>query len=573
MDCIQNNQRRVVRRGLLVLGMLAVTMPATAQEPAANEGRMRVLIPALEPQDGANKKFGEKTAEELRDFIDDMQTHTPVDEKEMKATLRKYKVKQEELDCIKWRQLATLIGAELVMCGGYTGSEVSGRFINAKTGEVFEVPAFASAEPKAAAQQIHTRFEDFVNQVRLTSFCLQYFQSQQYDQALEACNKSLEVNDQSQAAIEAKISVLNAMERYPEALSLVKQLLELNPAHNNALLLGGIIAAKAGEQQLGRDYFVQYLELNPGDVNVRLKMASDLRDAGDAEGAMRLVEGGLQTDPDNPDLLTYAGHFAMIAGANVDRQGSSDNGAATVDPKQMYQTALGYYQRVHAAKGAETSIDVIKNMSVALGLLDQSAEAVRVARAASEAKPDDADLLVVYSDALRTAGEYTQAAQVLDRAASIKPDIEGLATKRAALQLSAGNVKEAAAAFRQAINSGSLKAEEVSNAIFHEGYQKMKADKNSAAIELFELSAEFATTPANKARANFFSGVIVFNRAAEAHKPQNLASAKASLPLFQRALTLFQASTDYTEQASAIRQYIDNARKYIEYEQALIKRG
>lgn len=559
--------------GLLAVGALAVAVPASAQETG---GRMRVLVPSLEPQAGADKKFGEKTADELRDFINEMNTHAPVEEKDVKQALKKFKLKEEELSCIQWRQLAVQVGAELVMCGAYEsgagGMQVSGRFVNSKTGEVFEVAPFAAAEPKAAAQKIQQVFEAFVDQIRLTTFCVDYYNSQQYEQALEACDNSLAINGQSQTALFAKAQVLQAMERHTEALDLIRKILEVNPAHNNALLVGGIVAAKAGQQQLGRQYFVQYLELNPGDVNVRLKMASDLKDAGDPEGALRLVEAGFAQDSTDANLLTFAGHFAMLAGKQRQDQAAADNGAAG-DPKEMYDTALGYYQTVHAAQGAETSVDVIRNMRIAFSLLDRDDEAVAVAKQAVDAKPADVELWVIYADALKDAGQYAEAVTALDKVAELKPDYEGLNGKRAVVLMAAGKAEEAKAAFQTAIANGVIEAQQVATLIFAEGYNKYQAKQYDTALDLFALSKDFATDDKMKAQANFFGGVIYFQRASEAHKPQTLASAKASLPLFQRALEFFQSSTAYAEQAQAINQYIDTIRKYVEYEKAVIERG
>ena len=83
------------------------------------QGRFKVVIPNLQPLNGADKKFGEKTAEDLRDLMNGLLTHQPVPKKDLEKALKQYKLKMDDLDCPKTRQLAAQIGAEVALCATY----------------------------------------------------------------------------------------------------------------------------------------------------------------------------------------------------------------------------------------------------------------------------------------------------------------------------------------------------------------------------------------------------------------------------------------------------------------------
>ncbi len=59
------------------------------------------MVPQIQPQGGADKKFGERLAEQLRDLINDMPTHQPIDEKELKSDLKEYDLDMKDLDCTR----------------------------------------------------------------------------------------------------------------------------------------------------------------------------------------------------------------------------------------------------------------------------------------------------------------------------------------------------------------------------------------------------------------------------------------------------------------------------------------
>jgi tetratricopeptide (TPR) repeat protein len=579
-------RRRTVALSLVIAATgLVSALPLAAQEPApaASSNRFRVLVPTLERRGEARADFGKKVAEQVAKSIQGLPTHQPVEAKELKEALRKYKIKEEELDCIKSRQLAVQINAELVMCGAVEGGQVSAQFISARTGETFEVAPFAATDPNVAAQHIYKSFENYVRQISLAAFCRDYLASQQWQQALDNCNQALQINASSQTALNMKgmalyrlgmaadQSAVTDSARLREAYDVYRKVIELNPVEQDALKQAGIIAARLGLADQSRTYFRQYMELNPGDAAVRLAIAGEASRSGDAEGAVRIIEEGLKADSTNVDLATYAGHFSVQAAAR-----SEDKAAQ----QRLFETAVQYYQRVRTARGAETDAGVLQNMIQALVQLGRHGEAVAIGREAVAAKGADstsASLWVAYATALTGADQLDQAIAALDTAIIRDPKNASAVGRRAAVLLQAGRLDAAQEAFRAAIAAGVMESGTAAQLVFNQGYEAYRSQNWDRALNFFQTSGEIATEAKEKGQANFWSGMIFYQRGIAAAKAQNVAAARASLPLFQRALGFLQGSgvQTYADQTRGVNlgQTISAVRQYIDIQNQIIKRG
>ena len=404
---------------LVVAGFAAV--PADAQQ--AGE-RYTILVPFLAPQSGARDNFGEDVAKELRKLIDDLHTHQTVSDRELRDARRRYELDEEQLyNCVTARQLAMQMGWQLVLCGDYTPTgdrqfTVNARFVGSQTAEEFEVPSFTSGEREAkqAAQRILQSFDQWQNQLRLTVFCKQYLDSQQWETALENCNNALAINPNSGTALYQKAYAQWKLDHDAEALTTLDQLLEIDPIRQDALKLAGIVAVEMGQRDVARTYFDRYMELNPGDVGVRLSIATDIANAGDPETALRYAQQGIEAEPDNMNLITYIGHFAVNAAAAA--ESSAQNGEA-VDPMKVtefYQTAADAYQRVHTARGDSTEAQILERLMIALVKLQRVEEAVTLGQRVTQSQPENAAIWEAYSRALEDAGETQQALAAIERA-------------------------------------------------------------------------------------------------------------------------------------------------------------
>jgi tetratricopeptide (TPR) repeat protein len=569
-----------------IMGAFAAA-PADAQQQAT--GRFRVLIPALEAQEGARGNFGAQVADEVRSRISNLDTHTAVERRDMQAALRQYRLRENDLDCIKSRQLAVQMNVELVMCGtfepGAQGTQVTASFIGSRTGETFDVAAFQAQNPREAAAHIFESFENYVNQIRLTQFCQDYLGSQQWENALRLCRESLAINSNSVSALYGEARALLEMDSLPPSLASMQKVLELNPVHEDALMGAGFVAARLGQPEISRGYYRQYLELNPGRADVRLSVAVQMSNAGDPEGAYRLAEEGIDAGSDDPTLREYAGHFALSAAQRIDEARGHQNAAGverSPEALRMYEAALTHYTAAFEARGAESDPSMLRNMMNALLQLGRTDQAVQLGGRIVETKRDDANLWVTYATALQQAGRMNDALRALDSALEVDPELPNVRPRQVVWLAQAGQIPQARQALQRAVAAGE-NADVLAQALFAFGYnEKHNRNRNDymrsahdEAMELFALAREFGTTPRTRAMASFWTGFILYQRAMKIQEPNTAASARQALPLFQRALAQFEQSSPYTdtERSITLGQFLNGTKQYIEIQELLIRRG
>lgn len=576
----RTNFGRTVWLALALVGVAAV--PAQAQDGAGE--RYTILVPYLAPQEGANDRFGEAVAKELRKLINDLHTHQTVSDRELKQARRKYDLGEEQLyNCVTARQLAMQMGWQLVVCADYAPAgdrqyAVNARFIGSQDAAEFEVPSFTAGErnTREAAQQILESFDRWQNQLRLTLFCKQYLDSQQWETALTNCENALAINPRSTSALYQKAFALRELDRHAEALEALEQLLEIDPIKQDALKLAGIVATEMEQREQARQYFDRYMELNPGDVGVRLSIATDIANAGDPATALRVAQQGLDAEPDNINLITYIGHFAVNAAAKAESAMQAGEAADPTRVTEFYQTAAESYQKVFETKGAETDPQILERLTVALFKLDRIDEAVALGQQATQAQPENAAIWEAYSRALEEAGNVNEALAALERAESLGAAGPALTQRKAMIQLRNGNTEGAVAALEAGVEAGTLEPKDAFRIVFSNAYtDKYQKGRLNEAFALLDAAGDLAQTEEDRLTRNFWRGYILFQQAQQAHEPMTAESARRAKPLFERALELFQAAQGYEKiHASAdVPKLIDAAQRFIEIEEALIKRG
>lgn len=565
--------------------------PAVAQELGAGD-RITIMVPDLAPQNGANDNFGEDVAEELRDLISELHTHQTVSARDLKDARREYDLGRDDLyNCINARQLAMRMNWGLVLCGQYEelGNRqvrVDAKFVGSQDGHEFEVPTFTGSErePEQAAHQILQTFDKWQTHLRHVVFCQQYMDSQNWEAALRNCNQALDIDPNSGSALYKKAFILRETEKYGEALDALNKLLEQNPIHQDALKLAGITATEAGMAEQAREYFDRYMELNPGDVGVRLTIATDISNAGDPATAMHFAQEGLEVAPEDVTLHTYIGHFAAQAAGkaetalNAQQQGNAPAGPA-VDPatvSEYYSTAAEAYQTVLAEQGDETEPLIMERLTVALYKLDRMDEAVALGERAVEMDAENAALWDAYSRALQEAGRLDEAYAALERAEELGKQSPSLTQRKAMLQLEQGDEAAAVAALVQGVEQGQFEASAAFNIVFGNAYRdKYQKGRLDPAYDLLEAAGPLAVAEKDRLTRNFWRGYIMFEKAKAAHEPMTAESAQRAKPMFEQALQLFQAARGYEQyhESANVPQFIDQVQRFIEIEEALIKRG
>ncbi len=216
----------------LLLAMAAFGLLFLADTPEAvaqQSGRARVLVVPLQTGTGVRSNFGEKIADEVRKNIGDFPTMASIEEKEVKAELKRLKLNEKELGAVQWRQLAGRMNAQVVMYGTIarngSGNAVNVAFIDAKTGDELAVPEFVTAgdgssDVKESATTILTAFERHVEYQQALLFCQDYLQADQFEDALRNCEKALQMNPGSLSALLLRGSIYVGMEDWEKARNL-----------------------------------------------------------------------------------------------------------------------------------------------------------------------------------------------------------------------------------------------------------------------------------------------------------------------------------------------------------------
>jgi tetratricopeptide (TPR) repeat protein len=562
---------------------LAVAVAAAAglvgAAPADAQQRMRVFVPEFEATQEVRGNFGRDVTQQVQRALDGMATHQPVPRNELRDQLRRFQLNERDMTCIPAMQLASRAGWELVMCGEFSPTAsgamaVEARVVAPETQETFEIPRFEAANAREAAAQIIAAFENYVQYLSAGSICMEYVESEQWDTALEQCERALALNPRGQSPLYARGFALMNLERDEEALRAFQQVLEYYPVHEQSMLAAGIVATRLGQSEEAMRYFNQYLEMDPGNVQVRMAVANDVFQAGDPAAALLIMEQGIEQAGADVDvtMLEYAGHFAVAAAQ--ERQSPVGNGNDG-EARRYFETALGYLNRVYEQQGAETEARTLRQMAAVYLGLDQNERALEFTRRATQTHSDDATLWSHYATALERAGQRDEALAALDRVEQIDPEFGRVNARRGQMQLAAGNVDAAVRSFQRAIERGETdNSDQLAQMVAVSGYQqRAQRGQHQQAIQTYEAARQFATTDRTRAMVNFFHGYSLIQLGQQQQEPNTCQSARATLPTFQRAKELLQNAAAYTEQDANRRSLIGNADQFIDIQQAILSQA
>jgi tetratricopeptide (TPR) repeat protein len=537
------------------------------QEPG---GRFRVLVVPLDCRD-LNKKFGDKVAAKIRDQLKDFATHAPIEEREFKRALKRYEIKQQDLNKIKARQLANLMGAQVVYYGACqaagAGYEIQAGFIDVKTGDEVPVPSLTVTDNKdptvmRVADASIAAFEEQVRFVRARQFCAEYVNSQQPDNALRNCNEALSINPNSTAALFNKALAFRLKyENEPggtngfadSAVYYFERVLELDPGHRDALQNVAYIYSQIGEAEKATARYKQYLELDPGNVPVRLKVAYDMAQAGLMAEAIEIIRAGLQYAEEDVDLLQFLGDYAL-------RYSQEDSSYVDI--------AVEAYEKVLELKGEETDPKIIENALAAYTRANRTEEAIAFAEKALESHSDSPRLWSMYADALARAGRYADATAAMDKVLELDASYPMGYLKRGGYKLELGDDEGAVADFNLAIETGSSSQQDVYSLFYSQAHQAREKDY-SRAIKMFEYAARFAPAE-KKADVEFWWGYTYYQLAERLAEPEN-----AGVDRLRRAQANFEAALQHFKRAGNVRkevpQLIDATQKWLLNVEARIK--
>ena len=569
------------------VAIAAIVIAPAAELAAQDGGRFRVIIPYFEPLEDANDGFGKDVSKELRKLLEDFPTHVAMEERDIKDEAKRFDMKIDDLNCLYTRQLASQINVPVAICASYNEVSKDNFMVTAEVWDIagsesFPIEAFAATKDDRdlAAQHIFEQFERYSTTVRSAAICNDYYASQQWDNALRNCDESLALNQSQIGTRYLRGRILYEMERMDESLGELETVLDQNPFHEDALQLAGYIAAVSEQDDKARDYYSRYLDINPGNAAIRMRIAYELAQAGDPVGAMEFIQVGLDVDTENVDLHEQYGGFAFSAALEIQQEAAvgAQNGGDAVAPEAVgyYREAISSYEKVFEAKGAETPVGHLSNVVSAYIQLEEVDNAIMMSERVLETHASEDRLWVLYADALQRADRLDDAIAALDRVMEINPDHPSAALRQGNWLIQAGRLEDAVTVLGRAAEGNPAQAEQAGRMVFAEAYQngyqkdnfQYTIDGMVAGKQLPNLGEEMRN------QMNFWHAFSLYRKAVVDQEPNTLQSAQATLPAFQQALELLGNVGGYPASVNLnLVELQGNVGTYIEIQEAIIKRG
>lgn len=571
------------RRALVGLLVTLVAGPAALQ--AQEHSRFQVLIPDLRAADESGRRFGENVAKELRTLLSTLATHESVEKKALDSALKQYKLDGSNLDCMSTRQLASAIGSQIALCATYRqqGDQVTvtAEFVDVRAGEAFQVDPVTVARDQeaAAARHIFEEFDLYTRQLRAATFCTEYAASRAWNQAMEHCDRALDLNPDATGTRYVRARVYYETERAAQAMADLGQVLEANPVHEDALQLAGYISATQGDDDEALRYYQRYLELQPDNAAVRMKVAYELAQAGDPAGAAQLIQAGLDRTPDNVDLWEQLGGFAFAAGQRINEEaGAAGQDANTLAPEaaSYFRTAIEAYTKVFEAKGPETPANELRSIIAAYVQLGESDAAVAMGARVLETHGDEAGLWSVYADALQRTGKLADALTSLDRVRELDPAYPNVALRQGKWLMEAGRIGDAVATLRALATEDPGQADAAGRFVVAQAYsQGVQPKKWPMAIQALDGARTIpGMSTDTQHQINFWLAYSILQGAIPDQEARTVETAQATLPRFQRARELFGQVGDYPGKVNVnLEQLLQAVDQYIAIQESIIKRG
>ncbi|MQA92425.1 MAG: tetratricopeptide repeat protein [Gemmatimonas sp.] len=519
-------------------------------------GRYLVMIPALEGPSG------DVVANELRALVTEMSTHAAIADGEVRRVMGEYDL--AELNEVTARQLAQQIEAQLVSWGsvqeGGAGLQADMVFVDTRSGDEITVEGASGGTPQELAASIFGTFSESVEGIRQAAFCNDYLSSNQYDRALETCEGALAIVPNSTSALYGKATaLLNIEGREAEALETYEQLLEVDPTHQDALLGAGLAASRLDRQDNAMDFYNRYMEINPGNVDVRMTLANDIAETGDYISAYRLLEPAVQDAADNTEFQGYLFQMATAAGQRAQEQADSTTA------RQIFMVALQAYEAGYS-NGDEVPAAALRQAIAVNNELGRTDEAIAIAEDATQRFPDDAQVWSQYATVLSSAGQHAEAINALNRVIEINPDQENVYVRRAQAYLENDQREQAFADLDRAAEAGG--AETVAQVLYGIGARAIEAENFAEAASVLEPAHNYAAADGRSDIA-FYWGYALYKQGeaiARANTQGNAEQAERALEFFRDAIPRLESSNH--GQAA---QVLDGAQQYITNQEAVIR--
>jgi tetratricopeptide (TPR) repeat protein len=316
-------------------------------------------------------------------------------------------------------------------------------------------------------------------------------------------------------------------------------------------------------------------------VAIRLRIASEMAEAGDPAGAIEFIQPGLEAEPDNPDLLLLSGSFAFMAAVDAQQeQPAGADGTLPPEAAEFYRSGIDTFLKLREIQGDATPPENLRNIALGYFALRDYDAGIGMAEEILAANPNDTQLLSVYADALHRGGRLEEAYAAIERLIAAQPDaqmLESAYLRKGTWLIAERRLEDAAAALRP-MATDQAKADNAANIVFNEAYSNgFQREDWAYSIRGMTAAKAIPNISSNmREQLNFWHGFSVFQRTIPlmpAEEP-TMADARAAQPGFQEARDLFNQAGSYPQRANVnMAGIMDGLNQYLEICEILIRRG
>lgn len=482
----------------LMAGGMVSALPAQIRGWDGKAPRMLVLTLR-----SAERNLGAQAADQIRDRLGSTFSPTTlyqVPKNEINEVLKASGYQQDEpLSQNDARELGRQLRA-----GEYVAGTVK------KEGESFTVEAYmhlvrdpSLAQPLQPASA--TRMGDAARAVALEvqaarkqldheQKCVNFAREQKWAEAAAAAKEGIAVFPRATIARTCLLNVL-VETKAPEAeqLALAEEILKIDPRARRALAIAGDIYRKQGKTDDMIRAYTGLIAADPTNSRLVEDVTKAIAGAGNPRVALPIIRKAVEDNPGDPALLRTRWLVELAA-----REYKS--GISTGEEMVALDTALAdtsYFIRQSAAYAADS----------------QPAKGAELLARGVQKFPDNAALLVVYGQSLRTAGQTQQALEAVRKAVSMDAQVERGYASLAQLYIDNKQYDSAYATLLVAdkgadsVFVGPL-ALSTGNALQRNaGQTKAPADYDMA-LQYLKLADANAPTPEARLQAQFLIGAV-----------------------------------------------------------------
>ena len=554
-------------------GVAVLSVPTAPRAIEAQTGDYTILVATVAVTEPVNRRFGERIAEEVREALETFPGYMAIERDDARDLIDQFDLDERAMTAIDWQQLAMRMNASLVMLGTAAqadgGVEVDITFTEPSSGDELPMRSFVVADDDSheeAAQEIMQQFGSGVEYLRSLAFCADYVASEQASEAISNCNAALALSPDSERAHYWRGRAYMLDEAWGSAAADLQRVVNGNASDLDALESLAFTYAQLGDGVRSLQYYRQFLDFQPDRVDVRMRIAYDLTQAGRWGEAVQLLKDGVERAPDNEDLLEYLAGAALQAGQTAGEVTDADMIREAVDASGKLVELQGDAVSPTTLSNATNAYMLIEEYDNALAFSDRALEAIAGSDGANgEGEMSREDLMAqVHSSRARIYDRLEDPATgvaELEQALEYNPDVPNGRQQLATLKLKSGDAAGAVEDFRAAVAGGG-DPEQVANAIFslaHAGHFQAQSQllanpgaidvgEVSRAVELFNAAAEFAQTPQTSEQIHFFLafGYYLQGSAYDARNEADEACGPA-----RNALTAFQGVTPHLSQSGS----------------------